>query len=447
MYKNQTNRRDFIKKIACVSAGTIVLPTILSSCSKGANDIVNVAHIGAGSRGSRTAKNYFLPVPGSRSLAICDAYTDRREDLAKHFSAFYAENYQQKINCTPYLDYEEIMDRSDIDAVHIATGDHWHLPMAIKAARAGKHIFLEKPLGLSLDQMVELEGIMKEKNLIFHYGTQQRSLDHIKKGIEMVKSGEIGEITQIEVWAPQGEGPPEGSASAEEPPSGLDYDRWLGPAPVQPYSKARVGHTGGNSGIFHIHDYSIGFIAGWGAHPLDVAVWGAKKQMNETGTFTGSGTFFPEDSMFDTINHWDINISYDNGLNIHFVSTNYAGEMMKKLDSRNGTTFYGTKGWISLGRGAAASDITKIHEELNVTIFGENNMHGYNFIQSVKGEMEPFNPLDDAIISDCISHMGNVLMRSGKDKIVWDPVNRRIVNYPGLEKEYFHREPREPYGL
>ena len=438
-----TGRRNFLKKTTYAAAGTLILPTILSRCSKGANSRIQMAHIGVGDRGSGTTKGYFLPVPDSRSLAVCDAFTNRREDLAKHISAFYKEKYQEEITCTPYPDFQEILDRTDIDAVHISTGDYWHLPIAIKTAKAGKHIYLEKPLGLNINQMVELEMIIKEKNLVFQYGTQQRSLVHVKKGIEMIKAGEIGDIEKIDIWAPPADGTPKGSIISEEPPANLDYDRWLGPAPVKPYCEARVANTG----IWNIYDYALGFIAGWGAHPLDVAVWGCKKQMTDTFTITGSGSIFSNNTLFDTINFWDLNLEYNNKLQIHYVSTNYADEMMKNLKSGDGTTFYGTKGWISLGRGAAASDIPKLHNELNVEVYGENNRHGLNFIKSINGEIEPFDPLDDAILSDCISHMGNILIRSGKDKIVWDAVNREIVNYPELKTLYFQRESRAPYNV
>ena len=436
-------RRDFLKKTACATAGTLIMPTIISSCSKGANGRIQMAHVGVGDRGASTTKGYFLPVPDSRSLAVSDAFKNRREDLSKQISAYYKEKYQEEITCTPYLDFQEILERTDIDAVHISSGDQWHLPIAIKAARAGKHIYLEKPLGLNLGQMVELEKTMKEKDLVFQYGTQQRSLVHVRKGIEMIKAGEIGQIKNIDIWAPPADGTPNGSVISKEPPSNLDYDRWLGPAPVKPYCEARVANTG----LWNIYDYALGFIAGWGAHPLDVAVWGAKKQMTDVFTITGSGSIFPNNPLFDTINFWDLRLEYNNGLAIHFVSTNYADEMMVNLKDNNGTTFYGTKGWISLGRGAAASDIPKLHNELNAEVYGENNSHGLNFIKSLKGEIEPFDPLDEAILSDCISHMGNILIRSGKDKIVWDAVNRNIVNYPELKTLYFQRESRAPYSI
>jgi len=423
--------------------GTIVAPTILSSCKKNANSRVQLAHIGVGSRGSQTAKDYFFKIPDSRSLATCDAFTDRREDLAKEIMTFYKKSYDEDIACTPYLNYQELLEREDIDAVHIATGDHWHLPMAIHAARAGKHIYLEKPLGLSLEYMLELEKIMKEKDLIFHYGTQQRSLEHIRKGTEMVKSEEIGKIEKIEIWAPTYTNQVDGSIITKNPPANLDYDRWLGPAPVKPYCDARIT----SQGIYNIYDYALGYISIWGAHPLDVAVWGAKQQMLDIAAFTGTGTLYPEQSIYDTIQYWDLNINYPNGFEIHFVSGNLAGKMKKKLDSGDGTTFYGSKGWISLGRGAAASNNTKLHEELNKTVLGENRLHGLNFIKAIKGEINPLCPLDEAILSDSISHMGNILIRSGKNKIVWDTINREIINYPYLKEKFFHRELREPYTL
>jgi len=444
MKNTETSRRDFLKKAAFATAGAMVLPAILPSCSKGANDRIHIAHLGTGGRGTSVARNYFLPIPGARSLATCDAYSSRRENLALEISAYYKEQYNEEINCIPYADYEEILERRDIDAVHITTPDHWHLPMAIKAARAGKHIYLDKPLGLSLDNMIALEKLMKREGLVFHYGTQQRSLEHMIKGIDMVRSGKIGDIYKIEIWAPPGGAvEPEGSVISAGPPDDLDYDRWLGPAPVKPYSEARVASTG----AYHIYDYAIGFIAGWGAHPLDIAIWGAKEHMSDTGTFTGSGVLFPEDMLFDTINYWDIEIAYNNGLQVHFVSTNHAAQMMEKLPDGNGTTFYGTKGWISLGRGAAAASIPELHEELNVRVYGENNMHGFNFIKAIRGETEEISPLDDAILSDCISHMGNILIRSGKEKITWDPVRREITDYPELTAMHFHRKPRAPYTV
>ena len=151
MRKKNINRRDFLQKSLTGLAGAAVLPTILPSCvqHKGANDRLLIGHIGVGSRGSGELKDYFLPLKDSRSAAFCDVYTDIRTKGAEYVNRFYKRHGVNAPECKPYLDFEEILERDDIDAVHITTPDHWHVPMAIKAARAGKHVMVAKPLGLS----------------------------------------------------------------------------------------------------------------------------------------------------------------------------------------------------------------------------------------------------------------------------------------------------------
>jgi predicted dehydrogenase len=448
MKTNTKSRRIFLKNSALAAAGVMAVPSILTSCSnwKGANDRVNVAHIGVGGRGSNTTRHYFLHISGSRSIAVCDPFPERRENMARTIEEYYKTEMNEDIKCDAYNAFEEILDRSDIDAVHISTGDYWHLPIAIKAARAGKHIYLEKPLGLNLDQMIMLEKEMKKRNLHFHYGTQQRSLAHCQKGIEMVRAGRLGEITHVDVWAPQGSGEPV-NPEDKVMPDGFDFDRWLGPAPLAEYSYARCRAS---TGIWHIYDYAIGFIAGWGAHPIDIAVWGVKEKMKDISVHNGTGSLFPEGMLFDTIASWDVDIKYNNGLTMHLMSTDLAAPVVTKYlpgHHGDGTAFFGGKGWISISRGQIASNIPEVHEELNnVGVVGENGKHGENFIKAVKGEIEEPAPLEDAILSDCISHMGNITIRSGKE-VKWDPNKRSFPDAPELENEYFHRKMRAPYTV
>lgn len=436
-------RRNFVKTSLYASAGALVAPTILTSCSnwKGANDRVNIAHIGVGGRGRSTTTHYFLPQQGSRSIAVCDPFTTRREDFAKFIENHYATEFDEKLVCKPYLDFEEILDRKDIDAVHISTGDYWHLAIAIKAAQAGKHIYLEKPLGLSLDQMLEFEKIVNNTGVKFHYGTQQRSLSHCQRGIDMVLNGRIGEIKHVDIWAPGGSDALPIKPEDKAMPPGFDMKQWLGPAPDAEYSFARCQVS---TGIWHNYDYAIGFIAGWGAHPLDIAVWGVKEKMKDIATHKGTGSFFPEGMLFNTINNWDINIEYEKGLTAHFMSTELATPFVGKYlpdFAGDGTAFFGDKGWISISRGQIASNIPEIHKELNVEVYGENSRHGENFIKVIKGEIEEIAPLDDAIISDGISHMGNIAIRT-EESVKWDAVNREFPDNPLLEEKFFHRSPK-----
>jgi len=450
----KTNRRQFIKNTSAVASGAFLSPLIFPSCSnwKGANDRLNIGHIGVGSRGWAETKDYFLPLDETRSVAVCDVETNRIKKAAEIINKYYKEEKGENgFNCDAYEHYEELLERKDIDAVHIVTGDSWHLPIAIKAMRAGKHVYLAKPLGLNYPLMKLLDEEQKKTGLVFHYGTQQRSFDHINAGINIIRDGSLGKIDRLEVWAPGGSGEQVFETEGELVPDGFNYDKWLGPAPFKPYSKERVSTLG----TWFTYDYAIGFIAGWGAHPLDVAVMGAKDEMNGAYTLNGSGSLWQENGLYDTVNSWNTELKYENGLSMHFVSADKAGEVVskyRKYDEENGTTFFGENGWISLGRSTARASDPGWNKTLNDYpkydnggIKGENNMHGANFARVIKGEMAEFNPLDEAIMSDCISHMGDIAIRLGQE-VSWDPDKGQITNVPEANT-LFNREMRAPYNL
>ena len=261
--KGGISRRDFVNRSVKASIGAALLPTILGSCSnwKGANDRIVVGHIGVGDRGTGELMSYFLPLREAMNLAVCDTFKDRRDMAALKINQFYKETNFTYLQCKSYLDMDELLARKDIDAVHIATPDHWHVLAAIKAARAGKHIMLAKPLGLSYPQYMMLAKELKANKVKFHYGTQQRTFDHLKLGFDLIRSGTLGEISRVDVWAP-GKNDVNSPVCNEVPvPADFDFDRWSGPAPLRPYCPDRVTN---NSSWFN-NDYSIGFLAGWGA--------------------------------------------------------------------------------------------------------------------------------------------------------------------------------------
>ena len=427
-------------------------PLILPSCSnwKGANDTLNIGHIGIGSRGWFETKNYFLPLEETRSVAVCDVRKKRIEDASDYIEDYYKhEKGVKNFKCSAYEHFEELIERSDIDAVHIVTGDYWHLQIAIKAMRAGKHVYLAKPLGLNYPLMKMLEEEQEKTGLVFHYGTQQRSFDHIISGINMIHEGRIGEIERIVVWSPDKSGEQVKGNPGEPIPEGINYDKWLGPAPEKPYCEARCT----TRATWFIYDYSIGWIAGWGAHPLDIAVMGAKNNMKRAYSLSGEGEFWPRGGLYDTLISWDTKIKYDNGFKIHYLSSDLARETIEKhrdYDATDGTTFIGEKGWISLTRWTARASDPRMDKILNDfpkdekgRMKSENHIHGANFAKVIKGEIPQFDPLDDAIISDTISHMGDIAIRSAKE-VKWDPVTGEITNHPELNMLY-NREMRPPY--
>jgi len=438
------SRRKFLRNSGIGLAGTIVAPTILSSCTKGANDRILVGHIGLGSRGQGELKNYYMHLESSYSVAACDTFDQRRDASADFINKTYKEKGWSAPTCKSYRHFEEILERDDIDAVSIVTPDHWHVPAAIKAARAGKHIMLAKPLGLSYPNFKILEKELNANDVRFHYATQQRSMEHMQVGINMIKEGQIGDIEKVEVWAP-GYNPVESPVCNEVPvPDDFDFDKWTGPAPLNSYCPERVTN---NSSWFQ-YDYSIGFLGGWGAHPLDIMIWGIKDQLNGKYTCEGTGEFWEPGGMYNNIRAWDVMLEYDSGIQVHFVDTDFANQSdmlhYRETKAGNGTTFYGSKGWISLSRGSVESNIPEIHKKLNELSKSDKGF-AQMFVDIVKGNMAETNPLDDAILSDCVSHMGDIAIRAGR-KITWDPYTGKVIDNPEANK-LFVRKMRTPYAI
>lgn len=272
----------------------------------------------------------------------------------------------------------------------------------------------------------------------------------------MIKEGLIGEIEKVSVWCP-GKIDRESPVCNEEPvPKGFDYDRFIGPAPLRPYCPERVT----TFGSWFQWDFAIGFLAGWGAHPLDVMVWGIRDQLEGRYSVEGTGELWEPGGLYNTIAVWDVKIQYDTGLEVNFKDTE-TSKQEKFLDhlterTGDGTTFYGSKGWISLSRGFAESNIPELNQKLrNVMEQLKNNNGGYStdegnygslFVDVVKGNIPELAPLNEAILSDTISHMSNIAIREGQ-KITWDPVAGEVVNNMEGMKKWFTRDLREPYGV
>ena len=445
-------RRTFLSNTGKGLALGLTAPAILSSCSRYNNKIL-VGHIGVGSMGQGVLKSWLMPVTDALNVATCDTFEKRRNGAAQFVDKTYKESEVKAPECQAYLHFEELLERKDIDAVAITTPDHWHVPAAIKAARAGKHILLAKPLGLSYPNFKILEREVKASGVKFHYGTQQRAQEHMKVAVGMVRDGKIGEVEKVEVWAP-GKNPVESPQCEEVPvPTDFDYDKWSGPAPLNPYCPERVT----NNGSWFQWDYSIGFLAGLGAHPLDIMIWALKDQMDGEYTCEGTGTFWEPGGIYNNICSWDVSYEYKSGVKLRFMSTDVveAQDVWNYREAKEGntTTFYGSKGWISVGRHSAESNVSEISKKFkefprnpeNGRINNHGDRTGQEFIDVINGKINETNPLDEAILSDCVSHMGNIAIRTGR-KITWDPAQGEVIG----DKEansWFVRGMRSPYAV
>ena len=419
MLDRQPTRRDLLQGMA---AATIGAPYMLTATALGnadkppAGERITLGHIGVGNRGKGLLHG-FLKCKGVQSVAVADAYRDRREEAAR------------MIDGKAYADFRELLARNDIDAVVIATPDHWHVPLAMAAARAGKDAYVEKPLGLSIEQNLACRKLFREKKRVFQYGTQQRSSAHCRFGCELVRSGRIGKVHTMEVIAPDGAA---GGSTEEVPePETLDYDMWLGPAPRAPYTKDRCV----TPGTYFIYDYSIGYLGGWGAHPLDIMVWGSDADLAGPMAAEGTGVI-PDKGLYDTVIHWDMKVQMAGGV------------LMTFKPGGDSTKFIGPDGWVRIWRGGIDTE----PKSLLQSKIGPKDVHllestrqDQNFIDAVKSRKTAVSPIDHAVRSDIISHLCDIAIRT-KRKITWDPKKEVIVNDANASR-LLSRPMRAPWTL
>jgi glucose-fructose oxidoreductase len=431
--KSETHlsRRAFLRQAGQGTGAALMLPALVPASVFGANapsHRVALGHLAVGGQGTGLL-NGFLGLAQGQSVAICDPIRDRRESTARRVEQHYAAQTSQGAyrGCRAYADFREVLARADIDAVVIATPDHWHVPMAIAAVRAGKDVYLEKPLGLSMDQNKALRAAVHLHGAIFQYGTQQRSFStHCALACELVRNGYLGQLKAIHVIAP--DGATGGQATAQPVPDGLDYDLWLGPAPWVPYTYDRV--MGG--GRWHIYDYALGFIAGWGAHPLDIAHWGYPHIPVE---YEGTG-FIPTEGLFDTVVHWDVRGRYASGVEF----TLKAGP--------DKTTFVGTQGWVAASRGGIAAEpesLLKVKIKPDEIHLLQDTHHYRNFLEAVRTRRTPVSDIDSAAQSDFMSHLGDLAIRTGR-AIRWDPVRETVVGDEAAAR-LMRRAMRAPWSV
>ncbi len=419
-----TTRRRFLGGILAAGVAPQVIPSRLLAAETAPSNQVQLGHIGVGGRGTAILKN-FVSAKGARSIAVCDSYRARREAAGGIVKA--AQAHEPKL----YNHFRELLADESVDAVVVATPDHWHVPIALEVVAAGKDLYLEKPLGYTLDQNLALTKAVREKGIIFQYGTQQRSQEITRRGIELVLNGYIGELKEVHVWAPRGNG---GGSTAEIPvPDGLDYDLYLGPAPLTPCTKDRITMQGS----WFCRDYALGFIAGWGAHPLDFAVWGLDYDQQGPVKLKGSGKFPPPTDLFNACTNWDVEIDFGGKVAMRFVSDDLkqklAGGYLDKIPG-DGTTFIGSEGWVSLSRGSASASnpewlrLRQCEGDRRV-VYRPNYYHG--FVDTVRERAPSAGPIDDAVRSDALSHLSLMAIESGGE-VVWDPNGYRIVSPEAL---------------
>ncbi len=443
MSKQSMHRRQFLQRAVGTTAGAAAFPYVISASALGnaanvaPSEKITVGCIGVGPQGNGVMGN-FLKQKDARVVAVCDVKSHvlkaTQDRVNKHY---------QSAGCSAYKDFRKLLARNDIDVVLIATPDHWHVLAALAAVRAGKDVYLEKPMGLSLAQDQALRTAVHRGGRVFQFGTQQRSSRNFRFACELALSGRLGKLHTINVWSP-------GSSQGGDPtpvpvPEWLDYEMWLGPAPYTPYTKDRCS----NKLWWFISDYALGFIAGWGVHPLDIALWGGGEKVACPVEIEGKGVW-PTKGICDTAMNWNVVCKYGSGVTMNFTGDPYPEKWKKRYGrtTSHGTAFEGTEGWVHVDR----SGINAHPKELLTTELGPNDIHLYesnnhvrNLLDCVKSRAETICPIDVAVQADIICHISDISIRL-EQKLKWDPKTEGFVNNDAANRR-LTRAMRSPWTL
>lgn len=447
--KRRLGRRDFLRSTAAVAAAAFGVPCVVPSSVFGANapsNRITLGIIGCGNQSTVDVPE-FLKLDDVQIVAVADvnkaSYGYRyekqflgREPVRDKIQAHYAEKAPsgQYKGCDAYSDFRQVIDRKDIDTVAIIVPDHWHAIMTILAAKAGKDIYCQKPLALTIQQGQEMVKAVRKYGRILQTGSQYRSHPEIRHACELVRNGRIGKLQRIITQvAPNNMVDPGPGWQPMPVPEGFDYETWLGPAPSAPYHKDRCLYR------FRFNlDYSGGQVTNFGAHSNDVAQWAMGTDRSGPVEVEDLGAEWPpKGSLFTTATKVHFRAKYANGVELE-CRTQTPGF---------GARFEGTEGWIDVSYKLTYSD-----KALKDVKFGPNEVHLYesenhyrNFFDCVKSRKEPAAPVEIGHRSASLCHLGNIAMLL-KRKVQWDPEREQFVNDPEATK-MLTRPMRAPWTL
>jgi len=380
---------------------------------------MTIGYIGCGGR-MRRVTDAFSGVKEVQPVATCDVRQANSE-------AFGRKLRLKTGSC--YTDFRELVARDDVDAVAIATPDHWHVLQAIAAMRAGKDVYCEKPLSNTIEEGRALVETANRYGAVFQHGTQLRSFGGVRRACELVRNGRIGKLKEVRIGSPPGKacGPMPGGPV----PANIDYNLWLGPAPKRPY----VSRVVNQKGWYFVSDYSkSGWIAGYGVHDLDIAQWGIDQERTGPVRIVGHGKY-PRGGLFDTILTYDIEFQYANGAKIIMTDTKR---------NRHGVKFIGEKGWVFTRKGIEAQPKSLLKEKI-----GPDEIHLYdspgharNFIDCVKSRKETIAPPEIAHRATSTALLGGIACQLDRP-LQWDPRTERFVDDAEADRllRYAMRDP------
>jgi predicted dehydrogenase len=455
--KTALNRRDFLKTAAAATAAGLVLPG-LPSCMTAPrvrrpapSERINMAMIGFGTIAHSSCIN-FLGDERVQMVAVADPVSDLpnygykgelrggRLEGKRKIEAYYAEHAKggKFRGVKVYEDFREMLDKEDLDAVYIATPDHWHCAVATIAARKGKHIYGQKPLALTVDEGRRIADVVKQTGVTWQTGSQQRSSIHFRTACEYVRNGRIGKLEKITVglpgghtnWSQLGD-----RKRPETPPKELNYDLWLGPAAQREYTPALL-----QLNWRHNWDFSGGMITDWGAHHLDIVQWAL--DMDQSGPVrleNITATLPPQTDLYNTPTDYAFDVVYASGVRVSVSNKHPEGI---RFEGEGGKSIFVKRDKLEFKPDTLRT--AKIRDgELRLY---ESKVQEFNFADCVYSGQAPISPPETSHRAITISHLANIAIRLGRSSIRWNPATERFVDDPAADK-LLSRPMRKAYAV
>ncbi len=403
-----------------------------ASAAPGPNDTINLGLIGCGGRG-RYLLSRFQELPGVRIVAVADVNDPRAEAIRQPAGG-------DKVQV--FHDYRKLLEINDIQAVIVATNKHWHALPMVHACQAGKDVYTEKPLAHSIGEGRAMVQAAEKYSRIVQIGTQQHSCQRYQEAVEIIRSGQLGEISEVKVWDYENQYPGWGSPPDCDPPAGLDWDFWLGPAPKVPYNPNYFLHD------YWFFDYAGSFQCDWAVHHYDIVHWAMGVDRPKTVVAMGGMMCFPENNLQypDTL---DAIVEYPPGpvaKKGFIMQYTFRGGCRREHRS-HGKCFFGTKGSLIIDRGGytitpenAIEDKSKL-----VTVDGTTDNHAQVFLECVKSRKQPAANAEVGHYATIPGHLMNISWRSGR-KIQWDAEKEEVKDDPEANA-LVHKKYRAPWKL
>lgn len=419
--RDATSRRQFLKRSAAGSLAAIGFPYIIPSSALGKDGAVAPSNrivmgcIGTGGKGRNNMKT-FMQQDDVQMVAVCDVdqtHLDQAQVMVN-------EHYDNE-DCAAYRDFRELVARDDLDAVSVATPDHWHALNSISAAKAGMDIYCEKPLANSIGEGRAICEAVREHGVILQTGSHERSGDNARFACELVRNGRIGKLHTVRINLPCDDKHHQEAREVEcvpptmEVPEGFDYDMWLGHTPQVPYTEKRCHFW-----WRFILNYGGGEMTDRGAHVIDLAQLGAGTDDTGPVEITARGVVTPN-SLYDVFWDYEFENVFANGL-----------RMIGSSDGPRGLKFEGSDGWIFIhvhGAELEAEPASLLEETLGEgeLSLGRSPGHHRNFLDAVKSRQEPVAPAEAGHRTATICHLNNIAMKLGRP-LKWDPEAEQFID-------------------